>query len=67
MSLRARILKVTQPDYGGPRARSVLEGLALPSEDFETTFNGMRARKELVRYRSRKGALYGPPGQKLAR
>ena len=61
MGLRARILKVVQADFGGPRSRAVLSGLARPGQDFEKVFTAMRAAGELIKYRSRKGALYGLP------
>lgn len=61
MGLRARILKVVSPEYGGPRAKSVLAGLAHPGQNFDRVFKAMRDAGEIVRYRKRKGALYGLP------
>jgi hypothetical protein len=61
MGLRARILKVVQPEFGGPRSKAVLSGLARPGQNFERIFKQMREAGELIRYRKRKGALYGLP------
>ena len=67
MGLRARILKVVSPEYGGPRSKAVLSGLARPGQDFARIFSAMRTAAELVKYRRRKGALYGLPNHQPTR
>jgi hypothetical protein len=65
MGLKARILKVTRPENGGPRKKSVLEGLARAScqaPNFGEIFRGLLKNGELVKYGARRDALYGPPG-----
>ena len=64
MGLKARILRVVQPENGGPRARTVLSGLARDDKQraaFPRIFRELIERRELVRYRGRRGATYGPP------
>lgn len=70
MGLRARILKITQPDNGGPRKLAVLLALA------RTPVQIHRARSivqqmlncgELVMYGDRRGATYGVPGYRKPR
>ena len=67
MGLKARILSVVQPENGGPRARTVLSGLARDDKQraaFPRIFRELIERRELVRYRGRRGATYGPPERK---
>lgn len=65
MGLKAKLLKVTQLESGGPRKRSVLEGVARTSRQghrFAEIFTAMLASGEFKKYSDRKHALYGPPG-----
>lgn len=64
MGLRARILRVVEPESGGPRKRSVLEGLARSPKQraqFRQIFAAMLERGELVMLGDRRGARYGLP------
>jgi hypothetical protein len=64
MGLRQRILRVVAPASGGPRKRSVLEGLARTERQrrgFDQVLKGMLEARELVMYGDRKGARYGLP------
>lgn len=70
MGLKARILKVVQLENGGPRKRSVLDGMARVSRQgakFDEIFKSMLARSELVMYSDKRFALYGPPGLRRRR
>jgi hypothetical protein len=69
MGLRQRILNVVALEGGGPRKRSVLEGMARRSRQanrFDEIFNSMLARGELVKYSDRRQATYGPPRRRRA-
>jgi len=70
MGLRARILKLVSPDYGGPRSRRVLEALARTAKQRHragTIIDTMLASGELVMYGTRRGATYGQPGYRKPR
>ena len=65
MGLKARILKVTQLECGGPRNKNVLRSLArtpVRAERFDQLFQEMLERGELKKYSDRRQAIYGPPG-----
>jgi hypothetical protein len=64
MKLRIKWLRVTLPQNGGPRARSVLLGLArTPAEEriAEPLLELMLAEETFVMYGERKAATYGRP------
>jgi hypothetical protein len=64
MGLRARWLKVVRPENGGPRARTVLIGLARTPRDrarAEELLDAMLASGELAMHGSKRGATYGLP------
>lgn len=69
MGLRARILNILQPEFGGPRKRLVLEGLAKHyayKGDFDALLRRMRDKGEIVMVGSKRGARYGLPKGKAA-
>jgi hypothetical protein len=64
MGLRSRILKLVHADNGGPRPKTVLEGLArtpVEIEGFERIFKAMLDGRELVMRGKKRGARYGLP------
>lgn len=70
MGLRARILKVTAIESGGPRNRNVLATLARTpgqAEAFDRVFRSMLEAGELRMYSDKRHALYGPPGLRWTR
>ena len=66
MKLRGRILRMLRPENGGPRKRTVLEGLAVSASAFKRVIGPMFRKKELVLVGKTKGALIarGPNADK---
>lgn len=64
MGLRARILRIATET--GPRPRRWWSYCAQGKDNFDTTFERMLQRGELVKFGDRKGATYGVPKSRRA-
>jgi len=72
MALRALLLKTVAslPDGCGPTTKSILRGTARRHgylDSFDKVFRSQLDAGELVMYGTRKGAVYGLPGQRPKR
>lgn len=64
MKLARRLLRVVEPDRGGPRKLTILRGLAMakhPDEDFDQVFRGLIEAGRLVKHGTKRGTTYGLP------
>ncbi len=66
MKPETRVLRVVQPDNGGPRKRNILDGIARMYGGTDKTVDGLIADRRLVKYSDKRHALWGlprPPGR----